>query len=107
VMNLRRPITGAGAPRRSAPSAARPDFPATDAFGPAETHEVRWQRQMTRSALMGLLGTYSRVIVASEAQRAELRRTVAEVLEAEPATRGRDVVAVPMRTWGTRFTRLG
>lgn len=100
VMALRRPIAGQGA----RPSAARPELPPGAPFTDLETTTIRWTWPMSREELLGLLGTYSRVIVASPEQRAAMTEHVTRVLDDEPTTRDRDTVPVPMRSWGTRVT---
>jgi SAM-dependent methyltransferase len=100
VMALRRPISG----DQGRPSAARPKLPASALFTDLETTTLRWRWPMSRADLVGLLGTYSRVIVASPEDRAALGEHVDQVLGEEPTTRGRDLIPVPMRSSATRAT---
>ncbi|HEY3723960.1 MAG TPA: methyltransferase domain-containing protein [Acidimicrobiia bacterium] len=75
-------------------------------FGEPETHVVRWSIPVTPDDLVGLAGTYSRFIVLPEAERAELRERVVEIVRGHPAIAGREQLELPMgcRCW--RAVRL-
>jgi SAM-dependent methyltransferase len=101
VARLRRPTHGG----TQKPSAARVEIPPGAPFGPLERTDLRWTWRLTRDELLGLLATYSRVIVAGVAEQQALRAHALAVLEAQPETRGKAVLEVPMRTWAARATR--
>ena len=81
-------------------------LPAGSPFGEPETREVGWLSPMTVEDLLNLLETYSEVIVSSPEDRQRARVAARAVLTDHPATRGLDVIDVPMRSWGWRSDRL-
>jgi hypothetical protein len=75
-------------------------------FGPPVNTTIEWSLPRTPSELVGLAGTYSRVItLAPEAQMAVARRA-AETVENHPLLRGRARVDLPMAARCWRATRL-
>ena len=93
----------AGRPRAHRDQVTLPD----DApFGPSERHELTWTQEMSVDDVVGLLGTYSDVIVATPEERARVLDAARAVLDAKPTTRGRERLEVPVRTWLWRAQRL-
>jgi SAM-dependent methyltransferase len=80
-----------------------PDAP----FGAPETRTVRWQLTVTTDQLVGLAGTYSRVLVLPEPERTRFRDDVADFIAGHPAIAGRDEIDLPMRCHCWRAVRTG
>lgn len=76
--------------------------------GPFLTREHRvftWVHEQDRSAFLDMVLSRSYVIVLPDAERAELRRAVEELLDTHPETAGRESVLVPYRTHVHRYER--
>ncbi|MFJ4222183.1 class I SAM-dependent methyltransferase [Curtobacterium luteum] len=74
--------------------------------GPFRTREHRvfeWVHEQDRSAFLDMVLSRSYVIVLPDAERAELRRAVEELLDTHPETAGRATVRVPYRTHVHRY----
>jgi SAM-dependent methyltransferase len=71
-----------------------------------ERHLVTWTRFMSRPELLGLVGTYSAVIVMEPTQRAAFDAGMEHFLDTDEATAGRDTFEVPMRCLCWRADRL-
>jgi len=79
-----------------------PDAP----FGEPEKHLVRWTITVTPDELIGLAGTYSAFIILPEAERAQHRDELAEIVRTHPEVVGRDELEIPMRCFCWRAVRL-
>jgi SAM-dependent methyltransferase len=66
-------------------------------FGPPDTTVITWTAAMTRDELVGLAGTYSRVVTLPDDERQALLERVVEAARRHPALGREDRVAVPMR----------
>ncbi|MGH9090025.1 MAG: class I SAM-dependent methyltransferase [Acidimicrobiales bacterium] len=76
-------------------------------FSAPDRRVIRWSIPRTRSELLGLVGTYSRVITSgADERRAELRRAEA-LIERLPAAPGLDRIDLPMRAFCWRAVRTG
>jgi SAM-dependent methyltransferase len=88
---------------RSRPRHREVTLPDTGLFGNAETSTFGFTRAMTISDFVGMLATYSRLIVASPEDRtAALTRARGALEERFP---GASEIDVPMRTWCWRADR--
>jgi SAM-dependent methyltransferase len=92
-------------PQDRRPRAERVRMPDDAPFGDTATHVVRWSRPITPEDVVGLIGTYSRIIVLPEAQRQALLERVADFTRTDPALAGRDMVDLPMTCRCWRATR--
>ena len=95
---------GAEPPRERGPWHDRVRLPADAPFHHIENEIVRWSQPIAPDDLVGLIGTYSRVITLPDEQRQALLDRVAEFAHTHPALAGRDVVDLPMacRCWRSR-----
>ena len=84
----------------------RVSLPPEAPFGEPDTHLVRWTITVTPDELIGLAGTYSAFIVLPEAEQAQHREELAEVVRTHPAVAGRDELEIPMRCFCWRAVRL-
>jgi SAM-dependent methyltransferase len=91
-----RPAPGQG-PRH------RLELPPGTPFGPPESHVVDWSVAVGTEELLGLLSTYSRVIVLSEEQRAALAARVRREVAALAGPDG--TVRLPLRCRSFRTER--
>jgi SAM-dependent methyltransferase len=73
-------------------------LPADAGFTAPQRHDVRWTRQLSRSEVMALLGTYSPVIALSESERTALHDRLYEYMDTHPELAGREVIDVPFST---------
>lgn len=102
--------------RRTASTEAQPDprprdtlslsLPADAPFAAVESRVTRWSWRLPVSDVLGLLGTYSAVIVADDARQEEARRHALAALANEPTTRGQSLIDLPMISRGQRVQRL-
>ena len=76
-------------------------------FGQPETATIRWELAMDADALVGLLGTFSWVILMDEASRAQLFETARRILREELSLSDAATVAVPYRSDVWRARRDG
>jgi SAM-dependent methyltransferase len=69
-------------------------------FGRPEIHAIRWKWRTTREGVIGLMRTYSSVIVAPEQERAEVETSVRRFVDSMPVEGGA-AVDLPMacRCW--------
>lgn len=93
------------APQDRRPRAERVRMPDDAPFRDTATHIERWSRPITPGDVVGLIGTYSRIIVLPEAQRQALLERVADFTRTDPALAGRDTVDLPMTCRCWRATR--
>jgi SAM-dependent methyltransferase len=70
-------------------------------FGPPEVRTIRWTWKTTRDGIIGLMRTYSSVIVLPAGERAEVDARVRDFVAALPGEDDGNVVALPMacRCW--------
>jgi SAM-dependent methyltransferase len=80
-------------------------LPATAPFHDPERQLIEWSLPRTRQELVGLAGTYSRVITQGPAERLEIARRAAQVIDGDPAFAGTDAVEVPMASVCWRAVR--
>jgi SAM-dependent methyltransferase len=89
----------------------RPDqvlsIPPGAPFGQPETTTVRWEVELDADALVGLLGTFSWVILMDEKSRADLLATARRVLRDEFGVEDAATVPVPYRSELWRARRDG
>lgn len=76
------------------------------AFGEPERAEVTWTLTMTADDLVGLLGTYSSIIVAAPQERVAISQFARAYLERELGLAGSSTAEVPYRAVCWRATRL-
>ncbi len=76
-------------------------------FGQPETATIRWELAMDADALVGLLGTFSWVILMDEASRAQLFETARRILREELSLVDAATVSVPYRSDVWRARRDG
>ncbi len=81
------------------------DVPEGLPFGAPETSVVRWYATLSHDEVVGLAGTYSRVITLPEADRAVLLDQLTETVRAHPMLAGREAVRLPMVCWCWRAVR--
>jgi SAM-dependent methyltransferase len=83
------------------PDRHRFELPAGSALGALETCLIRWSLPLTRHELVGMAGTYSRVILLPPDRRAQELRAIEGALETSPELAGKDAVELPMscRCW--------
>jgi len=83
----------------------RVELPPAAPFYSPETTLITWSRPTTGEELVGLAGTYSRVITRPATERAELLGRVRQLVDAHPAFGGGTTIELPMgcRCW--RATR--
>lgn len=87
------------------PSRRALSIPYGQPFAAPEHRVITWTLPRTRSEILGLTSTYSRVITSGpEEQRAELRRVEA-ILDGLPAVPGQDRIDLPMRAFCWRAVR--
>jgi SAM-dependent methyltransferase len=81
-------------------------LPENTAFAPPQRRVFQWSRPMSPADLVALLGTYSAVLVMSEAQRARLYDTSHEYIDKHPQLAGRELIDVPFQAvcWRTQLT---
>ncbi|HEY3611890.1 MAG TPA: class I SAM-dependent methyltransferase [Pseudonocardiaceae bacterium] len=81
-------------------------LPENTAFAPPERRVFQWTRPMSPADLVALLGTYSVVLVMSEAERARLYDTSHEYIAKHPQLAGRELIDVPFQAvcWRTQLT---
>lgn len=107
ALALLRRAGGHGRPRQSREGPARRlVVPAGGPFAKPESAEFSWTLPMTADELVGLLGTYSGVILLPEGERTTLMDTARAVLSAEPALRDGGTLSVPFRARCWRARRL-
>jgi SAM-dependent methyltransferase len=96
--------------RGSSLSSVRPrhqlSIPEGQPFGAPEEHTIEWTLARSPSQLVGLAGTYSRVIVQGPEERQAAARRAAAVLERHPHLRNRAHIELPMRARCWRAVRL-
>lgn len=97
--------TDEATPQDRRPRAERVRMPDDAPFLDTATHIVRWSRPIRPEDVVGLIGTYSRIIVLPEAQRQALLERVADFTRADPALAGRETVDLPMTCRCWRATR--
>jgi SAM-dependent methyltransferase len=83
----------------------RRQLPPGSSFTDPESTELTWTQQVSVPDLIGLLGTYSQVIVSSAAEKSQLHDHALSVLADHNETRDRNVIEVPMRSVAWRATR--
>ena len=76
-------------------------------FGQPENTTIRWEVALDADALVGLLGTYSWVILMDETTRKRLFETARSVLRDDLGVEGAKTVDVPYRTDLWRARRQG
>lgn len=76
----------------------RAPFERTELFGPLHRQVAYHVHEVTRAAFMDRVLSVSYVASAPEAERARVRAEVTQLLETDPALRGRDVIVMPYRT---------
>ena len=74
-------------------------------FSDIATHTVRWSRPIPPEDIVGLIGTYSRIITLPDAQRQAVLDRVADFARTDPDLAGRDLVDLPMACRCWRATR--
>jgi SAM-dependent methyltransferase len=74
-------------------------------FEEPETRLFRWTRPMSKSDLVALAATYSRVIVMDDSARREHLDSMMRYLNEHEAFSGSDVIDVPMRSYCWRATK--
>lgn len=84
----------------------RLDVPEGTPFGIPETRVIQWSLPRTPEQLVGLAGTYSRVITAGATDRHSIASRVASVIERHPALQGLAVIDLPMSARCWRAVRL-
>jgi SAM-dependent methyltransferase len=84
----------------------RLQLPADAPFAPVEFAEIRWSRSMSIDDLVGLVGTYSRVITLPTAAREELLRGARAWLEGHPELIDTGRIVVPYRAACWRTDRV-
>jgi SAM-dependent methyltransferase len=72
-------------------------FGAMPGFGPLHTGEFRHEQVVTPDAMVQRVASVSHVAVLPDAERAAVLGEVRDLLSNDPATRGRDDLAVPYR----------
>jgi SAM-dependent methyltransferase len=96
--------------REAAAGRVRPghvlSIPDGQPFSPPEGHTIEWTLPRSPSQLVGLAGTYSRVIVQGPEERQAVARRAAAVLERDPMLRDRARIELPMRARCWRAVRL-
>ncbi len=73
-------------------------------FDPPEHEVLQWERRLSADQLVGMLGTFSNVIVLPQAERAELLEHPTDLVRAEVGGVPGTTVSVPFRAscWKTR-----
>ncbi|MGH9123236.1 MAG: class I SAM-dependent methyltransferase [Acidimicrobiales bacterium] len=84
----------------------RLDIPEGTLFGIPETRVIQWSLPRTPEQLVGLAGTYSRVITADDTDRHSIASHVAGVIRGHRALQGRAVLDLPMSARCWRAVRL-
>ena len=79
---------------------SRPEF--GPEFGEAEQQVTEWRSPLTPDGLHDLVASRSYFIVASEAEREEIRRGIQDLLDHHPQLAGRDHFDLPYVTYATR-----
>src|SRR6202050_4309308 len=74
-------------------------------FEEPETRLFRWTRPMSKSDLVALAATYSRVIVMDDGARREHLDSMMRYLDTHEAFSGADIIDVPMRSYCWRATK--
>jgi SAM-dependent methyltransferase len=82
------------------------DLSSSRAFGEPDRHLLSWEITMNRDELVGLVGTYSAVIVMDPDERRAFDAGVAHFLDTDADTAGRDTFEVPMRCLCWRVDRM-
>jgi SAM-dependent methyltransferase len=81
--------------------------PSAALFTEPERHLVSWERTVSRQELLGLIGTYSGVIVMDDEARHAFFANVERFLDTDPATAGRSSYDLPMGALCWRADRRG
>jgi SAM-dependent methyltransferase len=84
----------------------RVELPAGAPFSSPETTVITWSKPTTAEELVGLAGTYSRVITRPAEERAEFLARVEQLAATHPAFAGGTTVELPMACRCWRATRL-
>lgn len=80
--------------------------PAGSPFSEPESAQFRWSRAMTGEELVGLIGTYSRVILLPSSEREALMERARDIVSRETALKEGGTIAVPFRALCGRSRRL-
>ncbi len=88
-------VAPSGGPRR------RLEIPEGQPFGIPAARVIEWTLPRTRAQLIGLAGTYSRVITLTPGERGNITRRAADRIDQHPQLRNRPSIDLPMsvRAW--------
>ena len=104
VLGGERPVPGGGGGERRLRRELR--IPDGQPFGRPESMVMRWSLRRTPSELIGLAGTYSRVIALPPEQRRLVRQRAAEAVKRRAGLHEQSEIDLPMSVRGWRAVRL-
>jgi SAM-dependent methyltransferase len=103
----RRPEPDGAAPEGRGRGRYEIDLSGDERFEQPETHVHEWTKPMTRDELVGLAGTYSGVIIQSDADRDRVQAELTSALAGHAAFGAAERIDVPMRCACWRAVRAG